>query len=328
MCGLNRSRFDREKLSVFSECVIAFESGFALNSTLYKDQDSCCDFEMENTNLAKPDLRSYLNIHHYLEDLYRYRKATEPGFSYECWAQELDLNNRSFLRQIVIGRRSLTDNMTKLFCERLNLQGTEAEYFQYLVLYSKSTSQEQRNVYGRKLMQLIRSDFKQTEIENYYDLVSTPLHPKILTLLSFNDIRKDSHSIAKLLNAELTDIEAGLATLQRLELIQFNSDSQEWTSTSKSVKVPDQIGDSALMEYHAQSLQEAIAARNLPKDQRRYKALLLPLSAHEFQEFLDDLQIFTREAMKKFAGDDLLNRKLHQINFNVYAVSDEPEKSL
>ncbi|MFM6930506.1 MAG: TIGR02147 family protein [Bdellovibrio sp.] len=277
---------------------------------------------MEN---KKPDLKTYLNVHQYLGDLYKYRKATEEYFSYETWSQELDIKNRSFLRQIVIGKRSLTSETTKLLCDRMGFYGIDREYFQLLVLYSKSSTQEQRNLYGRKLMQLIKTDHEQTEIENYYELISTPLYPKILTLLTFKDIRKDRESIARLLNTEAKEIEAGLGVLDNLKLICFNEESQEWQSTEKSVKVPDQIGDAALLDYHSKSLQEAIAAKSLPKDQRRYKALLLPLNHSEFAEFLEDLQGFVKQSLKKFDTDDLRTRKLHQVNFNIYAVSEEPE---
>lgn len=274
---------------------------------------------------VKPDLKTYLNVHLYLEDLYKFRKATEAHFSYESWSQELEIRNRSFLRQIVIGKRSLTSETSKLLCERLNFEESEREYFELLVLYSKRGNQEQRNFYGRKLMQLLKTNNEQVEIEKYYELVSTPLYPKIRTLLSFRDIRKDTASIARLLGAKIQEIEEGLEVLQKMQLISFDEKSQEWQSTEASVKVPDCIGDAALLDYHSKSLHEAIAAQNLPKNQRRYKALILPLSENEFTEFLDDLQVFVKQSLKKFDVDDLRTRKLHQVNFNIYAVSEEPE---
>jgi uncharacterized protein (TIGR02147 family) len=280
---------------------------------------------MAINQLEKPQIQNYLNVHHYLGDLYTVRKNNEPGFSYESWAQELDLKSRSFLRQVVIGRRGLTENLTKLFCDRLNLQGTDREYFELLVQYSNSKNQQIRNLYGKKLMQLIKTDFAQTEIENYYELVATTLHPKILTLLTFKDIKKDSTTITRLLGAEEEEVQTGLKALERLKLIELNEKTGEWQATQKQVKVPDLIGDVALLDYHAQSLQEAIAAQVLPKDQRRYKALLLPFSSDEFSEFLEDLQVFVKQTMKKFDTDDLITRKLHQVNFNVYTVSESPD---
>lgn len=272
----------------------------------------------------KPQLRSYLNVHHYLADLYKYRKANEAGFSYETWSQELNINNRSFLRQIVIGRRTLTEKVTQIFCDRLNLQGVDREFFELLVSYSNCKNQKQRNLFGQKLMLLMKQDFQQTEIQNYYELVSTPLYPKILTLLTFRDIPKDSNSLAMLLGVPVDDVRKGLEKLYSLGLIELNEETQQWKATERQVKVPDVVGDGALLDYHSESLKEAIAARNLSKDQRRYKAVLLPLNPQEFSEFLADMQVFVKDTLKKYDTDDLRSRRLHQVNFNIYTVSEEP----
>jgi uncharacterized protein (TIGR02147 family) len=272
----------------------------------------------------KPELQSYLSVHHYLEDLYLFRKKNEPGFSYDSWSQELDIKSRSFLRQVVIGRRSLTENLTKLFCERLNLYGADRDYFELLVQYSNSKNQQTKNIVGKKMMQMLKASFEQTELENHYELVSKTLHPKILTLLTFKDICKDTASIARLLDTEEGEVQAGLLVLQKLNLIELDEKSKQWQATQQQVKIPNRIGDVALLDYHAQSLQEAITAQRLPKDQRRYKAVILPFAPNEFSEFLEDLQDFVRQSMKKFDTDDLKTRRLHQINFNAYSISETP----
>lgn len=272
----------------------------------------------------KPDLKTYLNVHQYLQDLYQFRKESEEFFSYESWSQELGIRNRSFLRQIVIGRRALTEETTQIFCDRLCLEGVDRQYFEILVKYSKGGPEDKRRAYGRQLMQLLKSEYEQKEIENYYSYVECPLNPKILNLLTFKDIPRNAAALAELLNVSLEEIEKGLAILKELNLVEWDDTAQEWRARNVAVKVPDHVGDAALLDYHVQSLQEAIQAKNQPRDQRRYKALLMPLNAAEFNEFLGDLQIFVREALRKFDRDDLRGRKLHQVNFNIYAVSEEP----
>lgn len=306
----------------------SFVSRNALKEALYKGISFCFYGKMTIPPIAKPELRTYLDIHQYLEDLYRYRKQTEVNFSYETWAQELDIKNRSYLRQIVIGRRSITESTIKLLCDRLNFQGADREYFNLLVLYSKSRNQDQRNLYGRKLMQLLKSDYEQIEIQNYFEFVSTPLFPQLLTLLSFKDIDRSTQGLALLLKRSVGEIENTLLTLQRLKLAQKEGDSLQWQTTNHAFKVPDHLGSVALSEYHKQSLQEAIKAVRLPREQRRYKSLLLPLSGEEFSEFLEDLQTFVKQSLRKFDTNDLQRRRLHQVNFNIYSVTDEPNAHL
>ncbi|WP_415061831.1 TIGR02147 family protein [Bdellovibrio sp.] len=273
-----------------------------------------------------PDLFTYLNVNQYLEDLYAYRKKKDRSFSYEVWAQELEFTNRSFLRQIVIGRRSLTEKTIKIICDKMAFSTAEREYFHLLVLYSKSKTQEQRNLYGRKLLHLIKSDYPQTEVQNYYEFLSTPFLPRLQTLLSFEDIEKSTANLSTLLGATPHKTESALQLLEKIKMAQSEVNTnglREWKSLQRAFKIPDKMGDDALLGYHELSLKEAIQAQNLPPEQRRYKSLLLPLSPQEFEEFVEELQVFIKQALKRYDVDELHSRRLHQINFNIHAVSEE-----
>lgn len=269
----------------------------------------------------KPNVLEYLSVHHYLNDLYKYRKQTESNFSYELWAQELDFTNRSFLRQIVTGRRSLTLEMAKQISMRLNFQGVEKQYFELLVQYSKSRSLEKQSALGRELMSLIKSENVQQDVHDYCEFVSRTLYPKLQTLLSFDDISKTPKELAHMLRQEPEDISKALEVLQKIGLAELG-DSQEWNSVAKSFKVPENIGDRNILEYHALSLREAIEARSLPKQQRRYLSLMLPLNEKDFEAFWEEFNKFKKEMLRKFDVDNLGDKRLYQMNLNVYSVSE------
>ncbi|WP_168196404.1 TIGR02147 family protein [Bdellovibrio sp. NC01] len=270
----------------------------------------------------KPSVTEYLSVHHYLNDLYKYRKQTEPDFSYELWAQELDFKNRSFLRQIVTGRRGLTSDTAKQLAVRLNFQGIERQYFDLLVQYSRARSLEKQSLLGRELMSLLKSEHSQQEIEDYCEFVSATLYPKLQTLLSFKDVRKTPEHLAPLLRKSPEEITNALKILERINLA-TQEDDEEWKSVPKSFKVPEAIGDRNLLEYHALSLREAIEARSLPKEQRRYLSLILPLNQQDFAAFWEEFNKFKKDMIRKFDVEDLRDRQLFQMNLNIYAVSEE-----
>lgn len=271
--------------------------------------------------LKKPNLLEYLSVHHYLNDLYKYRKQTEVSFSYDLWAQELDFKNRSFLRQIVTGRRGLTSDTARQLALRLNFQGVERQYFDLLVQYSRARSIERQSALGRELMNLLKSEHSQQEIEDYCEFVSETLYPKLQTLLSFKDVRKTPEDLAPLLRKSPEEINKALRVLEKIKLA-TQEPNQEWKSVPKSFKVPEAIGDRNLLEYHALSLREAIEARSLPKDQRRYLSLILPLNQQDFAEFWEEFNKFKKDMIRKFDVEDLRNRQLFQMNLNIYAVSE------
>lgn len=288
---------------------------------LYSTLFYCSNFAM---TAARPAIKNYLNINDYLKDLYSYKKLLDPKFSYEIWSKQLGLSNKSFLRQIIVGRRSLTEATIALFCNNLDLDSSEKEYFSLLVLYSKARSSEQRNLYGRKLRELIYLGYPQEEIPLQPDFVLKPLYPRLQTLLGFADLEKSPEALAKLLNIPVAEIQEGLNLLQKLNLAEPTPilDKIQWQGKTKAFKVPDDIGNQALLDYHQQSLLDAIKARRLEKTERRYRSLLLALKSEDFQEFLDDLEVFVKQSFHKYDSKEFSDRKLFQINFNLHAVTD------
>lgn len=270
---------------------------------------------------AKPALHDYLDIHDYLKDLYAYRKRTEEGFSYESWAQELGFHNRSFLRQVIVGRRSLTEDTIKILCERLNLGPVDREYFHLLVLYSRARSPEQRNLYGRKLRQLIRAGYEQTEVADFQEFVSDPLVPQVQMLLSFEDVGKTADRLADILGRPVGAVADALSSLRSIRMAE--EVDGVWQSRQRALKVPDRLGHRALLDFHGQCLTAAIGARALPVEDRRYRALLVSMNEEEKEKFLQDIETFVKQTLSQYDPREFGGRKLYQINLNFHAVTAE-----
>lgn len=276
---------------------------------------------MSTNILKKPQLKDYLDVSHYLKDLYGYRKATEEGFSYESWAYEVGFQHRSFLRQVVIGRRSLTEATAKQLGERLFFTAPEQEHFAVLARYSKCRTKEERDLYGQRLLQILKGNYYQTEVEISEEFLGSPLIPRLQVLLSLGDKAHSVAELAKALQVDPLEIEKGLLVLLRLNLAELYGD--KYKATVNSFKVPSELGSEVLLEYHKKILQDAIAARNLPPDQRRYKSLLMALSPEEFEIFLSNLNAFTKEQLQKFDNSGTEGRRLFQVNLNLFSVTTE-----
>lgn len=268
---------------------------------------------------TKPVLKNYLSVQQYLGDLYVYRKRHEADFSYEKWAAEIGIKNRSYLRLVISGRRLVSPEVMELFIRHLLLEGTEKEYFTYLVLYSQSRHENQKRLYGRKLISLIKHEPDQFEIERHYDFVSDPLLPKLRTMLAYDDIRRTPDVLAGLLNISEVSVKAGLNKLHELGLAEATENG--WRALHKDVKVRDHAADVALHQFHTHSLQEAIKAHHLSADLRKFRSVLMAMNESEYQGFLDDFQIFMSSQISKHNSGQLQDRRLYHINFNLFPLS-------
>ncbi len=155
----------------------------------------------------------------------------------------------------------------------------EQAYFRILVAYSQSRSHEQKKIFGKKLIDLLKVDVDHKEIENHYDFLSSPLLPKLQVLLTFEDILRKPESLSRLLNEEPKKVEEALFKLQQINVAEcIENPEQEpfWVSKDKFVKVSDKFGDAALEAYHTTSLKEAIKAQKLSTQCRRFSKPAAP----------------------------------------------------
>lgn len=106
--------------------------------------------------MRQPDIFEFLNVHHFLQQMYAYRKFVEVNFSYQLWAEEMGIKDRSYLRQIVTGRRSVNGDLIERFRSNLKLSDIEGQYFCILNDYSVASSDEIRDELGKKLISLIK----------------------------------------------------------------------------------------------------------------------------------------------------------------------------
>ncbi|QLY26476.1 TIGR02147 family protein [Bdellovibrio sp. KM01] len=106
--------------------------------------------------MKTPDIFEFLNVHHFLEQIYVYRKSIESGFSYQRWADEMGIKDRSYLRQIVTGTRSVNSEMSEKLESNIRFTDLELQYFRALIEYSTADSKSQRDELGKKLVSLIK----------------------------------------------------------------------------------------------------------------------------------------------------------------------------
>lgn len=271
----------------------------------------------------KPAIFDFLDAFQFLRAYYSFRKNSGSSFSYEIWAHELNLKSRSSLRMILYGQRKISPDFCVSFLRNAGLNEQEEEYFYTLVRYSQSATPSEKQMYGTKLVQILKSVMARSEINNHVDFVAKPLYVRLLTMLGFNDIEATAENLAALLDEELPVIDEALDKLAEMELAAIDTSTGKplWKTTHNLFRVPDNIGSVPLMRFHEQSLLESIQAFHKPKEERRYRSLLLPLSQQELTEFYELMNTFASEQLARFQANEYRGRKLYQVNLNVHSVA-------
>ena len=196
----------------------------------------------------KIDIKKYLNVYQYLQDYYVLRKNESPQFSYEVWAKELGASDKSYVRMMVLGKRPINTSMTEKFSESLGHSPDDGVYFKNLVQYTQSKTKEQKELLGRQLISLIRSDLDRFELQAHYDFLSNPLLPKLQVMLSFNDINQSEENLGWLLGVDPVQIKDALNKLVEIKAIECVNG--KYQPLKKSFKVPDNFGNLGLDSFY------------------------------------------------------------------------------
>ncbi|MGE5086882.1 MAG: TIGR02147 family protein [Bacillota bacterium] len=271
-----------------------------------------------------PVVFDFLDLSLYLQSYYKYRKL-DKSFSYESWSEELGFNkSRSFLRMILIGKKRASPAFIEAFSKRAFYSEAEKEYFIFLVKYSQAKTHEDKQIYGQKLVRVLRSNLSlQTIEDNAEDFISSPFLPRLFTVVTFRDIKGTAGLYAKLLDASIEQVQNGLEVLKKVQLVSSKVEDGEviWFALTDRFKVPDEKGSINLLNFHEKSLMDAIAAFDKPKELRSYKSLLLAMNDEELRDFYKSLNEFVAEQMAKYTSNSFDGRRVFQVNFNNYPVT-------
>lgn len=158
----------------------------------------------------EPDFRTFLR-----EELAR-RCRDNPQYSLRAFAGKLGLDHSS-LSQILRGKRTLTEANIRRLASALELPASECERF--LALHAACSGGDLASQEFRRL----RADVVQA--------VSDWHHYAILELLHLPSFQADSRWIARVLDIEVDEVNAALARLTRLRLLQMG-EAGRWVDLS------------------------------------------------------------------------------------------------
>lgn len=271
----------------------------------------------------RPDIKGFLDVREYLRAVYGWRKHHNRKFSYAEWAKEFGFQSRSFLRLVIMGKRSITERSLSLFLQKLELNRAEQDYFAALVGFNQAPSLAARELYAGKLRRLYRQSSGRNLVQDIYHFLSSHQGPRVQALLSLADFQSSDKELADRLHLTLGQVQELLSLLEKIGLARSEQrgDLVVWRATVSNFEVKEELGNVALQSFHRRSLEDAIHAIDQNPQERRYDSALLPLTAEEFREAHAEILDFLKDLTARHRSDSGLERRLYQLNVNLVPVS-------
>lgn len=274
----------------------------------------------------KPSIFDFVDIGQFLNAIYEFRKKSELNFSYASWAQDIGLQSRTFLKLIVVGKRSITMRSLPLFIRGFQLNEAEAKYFEVLVRLSRANSIEERHNCMNELYSFRGSKKRKnsTLVLDHYHFLSNPLGPRIQGLLSVDSSTYwSAQAISDCLQSKKQHVSEILSHLKAIDLVEERQDESGtpiFCSKTSDFEIQDHLGSLALQSFHRKSLKEAINLIEMEPKHRRFQAAFIPLNLDELQELQERIQLFVEELLQRYNRVHQDSR-LYQVNLNAIPIS-------
>lgn len=250
--------------------------------------------------MNRPSVYDYLDYRSYLIDMFHYRKADAPHFSYRYFSNKAGFGSPNFLQLVVKGRRNLTNASIAKIARGFDLKKKEREFFEYLVFMNQATVHDEKNHYYRKMISLAGYRSIATINKDQYEYFSKWYYPVIRELLPLGEEVATPEKIATKLNPKITPKQAvsALQLLEKLNLIKKNPKGG-WKQIDGDISTGPEIKSMAVANFHKEMLQLSIASIDrFHASQRDTSGLTLSIRREKLQEMKARLVSFRKELME------------------------------
>jgi len=265
-----------------------------------------------------PVVFSFLDHREFLRGWYEWKKIATRGFSYRSFARKAGFSSMSFLRDVIEGRRNISDDSVEKFLFAIGLVEDAADYFRELVRYNRESDPERKAQCFRKLLLLqARREFspvRQAQAKYYSDWVHVIVREAAGLARFGGDPARIGAAMRPAVPAD--QIADSLRLLKDLGMLEKSKDGTYRTSTPRIV--PGDVDASLVRNIKRQMLLHALdRLEGEPSADTQVSSVTLAVSRHRLQKLNDQLRQFRLDLLADTATDDGPLEQVVQVNFQL-----------
>ncbi len=265
------------------------------------------------------------NYREYLKQYYDEKRKGNPRFSYQVFARIAGLKNKSFLHNIISGKKNLTKSHIAKLSQALKQTPEEAEYFENIIHYSQAPAEnEKERSYYRRQAQQIRGNAKMHLVrKDQCEYYSKWYHSAVRALVEIYPLRDDYEQLGRLLTPPITAVQAkkSIQLLRRLDFIVKGEDGVHRYVKEKKIKTSQDIPQIAKNKFHTQCAELAQKAiRNNPPESRHAVSITMGISKETYEGVVKEIHAF-RNAVRVLIDKDKNPELVYQLEILMFPLS-------
>jgi len=273
-----------------------------------------------------PDIFSYTDYRKFLADYYEERKTSRFAFSYQNFSRKAGFTSKSFVFNVINGRKNLARGSLMKLCGAMELGRTEAAFFEALVYFNQAETFKERNFYYEKLTAIRPTSAEARNARrlrnDQYEFYSNWYHAVLRSLIDLYPEIKDPEQLGMMVSPPLKSMQVkkSLELLVRLGLIESNNKGG-YTIVGKILSTGHEVQSLAVQQFHLECMDLAAKAlKELPGDERNISGLTLGISKTAYNEVCKVIH-GAQEAILAIAEKDQGSDRVYQLNFHLFPVS-------
>jgi uncharacterized protein (TIGR02147 family) len=273
-----------------------------------------------------PSVFKYQDYRKFLADYYDEKKGSSASFSYQNFSRKAGFTSKSFIFNVIKGRKNLSRGSVVKLCEMLGLGKTEAVYFENLVYFNQARNLGERTFYFDKLNSVHPTTAEASTArklrKDQYEFYSQWYHVIIRSLIDLFPNEKDPSKFAKMVYPPVTAKQAGksIELLCRLGLVEKQK-SGTLRASSKILTTGQDLQSLAVQHFHLSCMELAAKAlKELPKEKRNISGLTLGISPEAYDHVCEAI-LSCQEKILSIAEKDTGSDRVYQLNFHLFPVS-------
>lgn len=271
----------------------------------------------KNATTTPPVVFAFLDHREFLRRWYEWKKAASRGFSYRSFARKAGFSSMSFLRDVIEGRRNISEDSVEKFVAAIGLVDDAASYFRELVRYNRETDPEKRSQNFRSLLLLqARREFSPVR-ENQAKYYSDWLNVIVREVAPLPAYKGDPALIGAALRPRVpaSDVTEALDLLVRIGMLEK---SRTGYRAATPRIVPGDIDPAMVRNIKRQMLLHALDRLDAaPEADTHLSSVTLTVSEARLARLQDSVRQFRLNLLADTASDEGPLEQVVQVNFQV-----------
>ncbi len=268
----------------------------------------------------------YSDYRKYIGDFYADQKSRYSYFSNRFFCKKAGISSPSLLKEVIDGKRNLTEKTIPKFIKGLGLTENSGKYFRALVLFNQSKGHTEKQQYLDLMHKLSREVKQQVIPVDHYAYYSKWYNPVIRELACILNWNNNYKTLATSVNPSITVQEArdSIALLIKIGFIEKTEDNN-YIQKTPAITTGQEITSEGVRSLNKRlSILGTAAIENFSPEERDITSLTIGLNHKNYTLIKEEIKEFKKRIIRIVDGDNKPDM-VYNINLQLFPLSNRDD---